>query len=226
LDETYQRILLEIEEENRKYAHRLLQCLTVSFRPLRVEELAEVLAIRFDDGEAPDYHPDWRLEDAQDAVLSACSSLIAIVNVDGFSIVQFSHFSVKEFLISDRLASASENLSCYHVLPRPAHTILAQASLSSLLRLDDQVDKSSMKNYPLSIYGARHWVEHGQFENVSSYIQELMEHLTRASYTSQHGCGYMTWINIGIGWTTYPASVQDGRKQWDYIMRQYVAFGA
>jgi hypothetical protein len=43
LDETYQCILLGIEEESSEYVHRFLQCLTVSFRPLRVEELAEVL---------------------------------------------------------------------------------------------------------------------------------------------------------------------------------------
>ncbi len=48
LDETYERILQEIPKSNRVYAHRLLQCLTVAVRPLRVEELAEVLAVDFD----------------------------------------------------------------------------------------------------------------------------------------------------------------------------------
>ena len=45
LDETYERILNEISKANRKHARRLLQCLTVSIRPLHVEELAEVLAL-------------------------------------------------------------------------------------------------------------------------------------------------------------------------------------
>jgi hypothetical protein len=48
LDETYERVLREINKANREHAHRLLQCLTVAIRPLRVEELAEVLAIDFD----------------------------------------------------------------------------------------------------------------------------------------------------------------------------------
>jgi len=48
LDETYERILMEIPEEKWKHAHRLFQCLIVCFRPLRVEELADVLAVRFD----------------------------------------------------------------------------------------------------------------------------------------------------------------------------------
>jgi hypothetical protein len=62
LDETYEQTLLGIEEEQRDYARRLFQCLTVAVRPLRVEELAEILAIRFDPGQLPEYHVDWRSE--------------------------------------------------------------------------------------------------------------------------------------------------------------------
>jgi hypothetical protein len=39
LDETYERILRDINKANRVHAHRLLQCLTVAIRPLRVAEL-------------------------------------------------------------------------------------------------------------------------------------------------------------------------------------------
>jgi hypothetical protein len=45
LDETYGRTLLGIDEQKRKYTQRLLQCLTVSIRPLHVEELAEIIAV-------------------------------------------------------------------------------------------------------------------------------------------------------------------------------------
>src|SRR5258707_8789072 len=48
LDETYERVLREIKKANRGIAHRLMQCLVVAVRPLRVEELAEVLAFDFD----------------------------------------------------------------------------------------------------------------------------------------------------------------------------------
>ena len=51
LDETYEHVLREIKKPNRDLAYRLLQCLVVAIRPLRVEELAEVLAVDFDDGE-------------------------------------------------------------------------------------------------------------------------------------------------------------------------------
>jgi hypothetical protein len=103
LDETYERVLREINKANREHAHRLLQCLTVALRPLRVEELAEVLAIDFDapaHGGIPQLNPNWQWANHHQAVLSTCSSLIAIVD-DGYSkVVQFSHFSVKEYLTS------------------------------------------------------------------------------------------------------------------------------
>ncbi len=41
LDETYERILKGINRAQKAHAHRLLQCLTVAVRPLRVEELTE-----------------------------------------------------------------------------------------------------------------------------------------------------------------------------------------
>src|SRR6201984_3444819 len=60
LDETYERILRDINKANRDHACRLLQCLTVAIRPLRVEELAEVLAVDFDAarrGDVPKLNP-------------------------------------------------------------------------------------------------------------------------------------------------------------------------
>src|SRR5712691_6071547 len=138
LDATYERVLREIKKPNRDHALRLLQCLVVAIRPLHVEELAEVLAVDFDDGEGiPRSKPDWRWEEQELALLSACSSLIAIVQAGGSRVVQFSHFSVKEFLTSPRLATESGEVSNYHIDSEPAHTILAQACLGVLLQIQD-----------------------------------------------------------------------------------------
>ena len=116
LDETYERVLKEIKKPNREHACRVLQCLVVAIRPLRVDELAEVLAVDFDDEEGmPKLNPHWRWDDQEQAPLSSCSSLIVIVESDGSRIVQFSHFSVKEFLTSDRLASLNGDVSHYHI---------------------------------------------------------------------------------------------------------------
>ena len=177
LDETYGRTLLGIDEEKREYAQRLFQCLAVSIRPLHLEELAEILAVRFDETKHATFNAAWRPENTEEAVISACSSLVAIVDREGSRVVQFSHFSVKEYLTSERLATAEERLSYYHILPEPAHTILAHAGLSVLLQLDDNIDRDTIGHFPLAPYAARHWVDHARFRNVSSYIEEVMKRL-------------------------------------------------
>ena len=191
LDETYERILLGIDKEKREYAHRLLQCVAVAMRPLAAQELAEVLAMRFDSGEIPHYHVNWRQDDSREAVLSACSSLVTVVNVDGSSIVQFSHFSVKEYLSSHRLAEAPPNLSRYYIDSLSAHTILAQASLCILLHLDDAIDRKTIEDFPFAPYAAQHWVDHGRIEGVSASIQDAMERLFDANNPS-----FATWLWI------------------------------
>ena len=179
LDETYERVLREINKANREHARRLLQCLTVALRPLRVEELAEVLAIDFDaptHGGIPQLNPNWRWADHHQAVLSTCSSLIAIVDDGRSKVVQFSHFSVKEYLTSDRLAHSSGDISRYHIDLEPAHTILAQACLGVLLRLDDSVIKDNARGIPLVKYAAQYWFDHARFESVASRICDAMEY--------------------------------------------------
>jgi len=182
LDDTYERVLREIKRPNQDHALHLLQGLIVAAQPLQVKELAEVLAVDFDveDG-IPKLKTTWRWEDEEQALLSSCSSLIAIVNIDhddndtswdssdsDTRVVQFSHFLVKEFLTSPRLATPSRDVSYYHILLEPAHTIMAQACLSILLHSDDSVDQSSVaKASPLGQYAAQYWVTHAQFENVS-----------------------------------------------------------
>ena len=79
LDETSERILREIRKPNQGHAHRLLQCPVVVVRPLRVEELAEVLALDFTAEGMPELNLSWRWEDQEEAVTSACSSLVMIV---------------------------------------------------------------------------------------------------------------------------------------------------
>src|SRR5229473_3881321 len=137
LDATYERTLQDISEQNWEFARRLFHCVAAASRPLRVEELAEFLAFDFKAGPIPKFREDWRLEDPLDAVLSTCSTLLALVDVDGSSAIQFSHFSVKEFLTSSRFAEKCDTISRrYHVSMTPAHTLVSQACLGILLHLD------------------------------------------------------------------------------------------
>ncbi|KAH9007381.1 hypothetical protein EDB83DRAFT_2302272 [Lactarius deliciosus] len=181
LDETYERILKGINKTQKDDARRLLQCLAVAVRPLRVEELAELLAFDFEassSGGIPMLKDDWRWDDQEEAVLSTCSSLITVVPDGDSRVVQFSHFSVKEYLTSPRLARSQGDVFRFHVDLEPAHTILAQACLGTLLQLDKHADAYG---FPLVEYAAEHWVDHAQFEKVSTRIRDGIDDLFDSS---------------------------------------------
>ncbi|KAH9077520.1 ankyrin repeat-containing domain protein [Lactarius deliciosus] len=190
LDETYERILRGINKAQKDNARRLLQCLAVAVRPLRVEELAELLAFDFQASSSgiPKLKDDWRWDNHEEAVLSTCSSLIAIVPSRDSRVVQFSHFSVKEYLTSPRLARSHEDVSKFHIDLDAAHMILAQACLGTLLRLDEHID---IKGFPLVKYAAKHWVDHARFEKVSSRVQDGIDDLFDGS--KPH---FAAWIRV------------------------------
>ena len=210
LDETYERILLGIDEEKRVYAIRLFQCLAFSRRPLFVKELAEVLAIQFG-APIPRLNPSLRPGDADEAVLSACSTLVTTVGLDVYDenndydtgsdysydpdidyddcdsdncntriksrLVQFSHYSVKEFLTSERLAKSDiGNISQFYISQEPAHTILAQSCISTLLQPDIHI-LDITDSYPLAKYAAQNWFHHARCDGVASRIRAGMERL-------------------------------------------------
>ena len=211
LDETYERILKGISKAQKDDAHRLLQCLTVAVRPLLVEELAELLAFDFtsSSGGLPTLKDDWRWDNQEEAVLSTCSSLIAIIPRDDSRIVQFSHFSVKEFLTSSRLAQSPHGeVSRFRIDLEAAHTLMAQACLATLLRLDEHAGRSDANGSPLATYAAEHWVDHAQFEKVSSRVREGMDDLFDNSKPD-----FAAWLqvyDIDERWSTFSPSSRDG----------------
>jgi len=140
-----------------------------------VEEVAEILALDFEntgDG-IPKLRETWRWKDHQEAVLYTCSSLIAVVDHGSHRVVQFSHFSVKEFLTSNRLATASADISRFYISPEPAHTVIVKVCLGILLQSDslNHSDAEPKDSSPLARYAAKHWVDHARFENVSTHVE-------------------------------------------------------
>ncbi|KAI0288059.1 ankyrin repeat-containing domain protein [Russula brevipes] len=210
LDETYEQTLQGIPKEKRQYAHRLFQCLIAAIRPLRVEELAEVFTIEFNADTMLNLKENWRPENPEEAVLSACSTIISVIEYEGSKIVQFSHFSVKEFLTSDRLRSSEDtNIRHYYGPLDSAHGILARACLAVLLQLDDQVDKKRLATFPLAFYAAEHWVNHVKYGDVASRVQRAVEQLFDPS--KSHLAAWI-WIH-DIDWHGDVRSIEELPEQ-------------
>jgi hypothetical protein len=75
LDETYDRILLNIDEQHCDQAYKVLQWLAFSARPVTLAEVAEGLVVDLDQGCM--LEADAKLQDPYD-ILTICSSLVTV----------------------------------------------------------------------------------------------------------------------------------------------------
>jgi hypothetical protein len=184
-------MLQDIGKHNWECAHRILQCVAAASRPLRADELAEILSFDFNTESTPTFIIDWPSEDPVYAILSTCSSLLAVADVDGSPVIQFTHFSAKEYLTSNRLAEAKDTISPFHVSMTPGNTVVAQVCLGVLLYLDEDITEDSLKEFPLAMYAAEHWVGHARFNDVSLNIQDGMK---RFFGPGNHHLSVWVWI--------------------------------
>ncbi|KAJ6549563.1 ankyrin repeat-containing domain protein [Mycena vulgaris] len=177
LDATYERILSRIHPTNKPHARRLFNWLAFSFSPLNIEELNQVLAITFIDDVHATFEGDYIEPDPREAISRVCLSLVHITP-DGA--VQFAHFSVKEFLLSERIQSMP-SVSPFRIEPDMAHTIIAASCLAYLLWVGSMVDIPDDENeierqYPLAEYSVQYTV-HTRFNRVSDSVHKMLEDL-------------------------------------------------
>ena len=114
-----------------------------------------------------------------------------LIENESSKIVQFSHFSIKEFLTSDRLRVFDIRNTChYHIPFDVAQTILARACPTVLLQLGRKRGQEAPIDVSSGIYVAQHWVDHAEY--VSSRIQDAMEQLFNSSKSY---LASWTWIH-------------------------------
>ncbi|KAF3254019.1 hypothetical protein TWF192_003533 [Orbilia oligospora] len=192
LDETYARILRGIPEEHKQSALIILQFLTYSPRPLKIKEVIDAIAV---DTETDEYfNPKYRMPNPNE-VLSYCSGLVVAVPVHvvkhswgGGAIsteLQLAHFSVKEYLASDRLDGDIKQ----HFQEDVAKGSIATICLAYLLHLDHEASVGELRNtYPLAQYSARYWTTFAAFAETKD---EKLRRLIRKLFGSYvHGNSY------------------------------------
>jgi hypothetical protein len=208
LDQTYDRILSMINKDDAEYAIRILRWLTFSARPLSVEEVAEVVAI--DLARNPAFDCDEVLEDPLE-VLDICSSLITITTVEkiwdrpGTQIVALAHYSVQEYLMSDRIKQGPAKQ--YSMQEAECHDEIAKASLKYLMELQQPFSAKDLKTHRLARYSAKFWSHH--FRKTADKMGGT-SHLALTLF-SRDNPAYFTWIQLSAGNVPGPSSL--GRKR-------------
>ena len=159
LDETYDRILCQIDPLFKGEVLQILQWLTCSLRPLSLDEVAEIVAFDVDCDDK--FNSENRLAESED-VLKMCSSLVINIETSRARVmVRLAHYSVKEYLVSDRIRTGS---AAFFSIDEEASNARIGATSLSCLQLYDGALFSSAKEFstefPLARYSAEFWHEH------------------------------------------------------------------
>ena len=120
----YAQVLKDIPEDDKKTARLILIWLTYSVEPLTLEELASAVSIP-----------------SPQKVLDICtSSLVSLQpyhsNFRWRDVVQFDHFSVKEYLTSEKFRTSPETAFFYES-PLIAHLTIAEISISRFISINN-----------------------------------------------------------------------------------------
>lgn len=219
LPQTYERILLNIGQDYRQYALKILQWLTYSKEPLSLLQLAEVVAV--DEDEDPRFDPERRFPEPED-ILLICSSLVTATeeDCDYFSDddeasyddevsdddsrqrrrmrvvkVKLAHFSVKEYLVSSQITNGEA--SHYSIRETDANVRIARDCLSYMLFFTDDIPEPSIfeeewvcSKFPLARYAARQWTVHARASEQIN--EESMIELITELFTSE-GNAFSSW---------------------------------
>ncbi|KAF9735101.1 hypothetical protein PMIN04_006527 [Paraphaeosphaeria minitans] len=197
LDQTYDCILSAISEEDSDYAIRILQWLTFSERPMSVEEIAEVVAL--DAARDPAFDRDEVLEDPLE-VLNICSSLVTLTLVEEESsvnlqvttkrIVALAHYSVQEYLLSDRIKQGLAKQYCMEEVE--CQTSIMKGCLQYLTQLQQPLSEEILQASALARYVAKFWSQHlrktgDELEGLSRLAMDLL---------SVEQPAYLAWIQV------------------------------
>jgi hypothetical protein len=165
LDQTYDRILSAISEEDSEYALRILQWLAFSARPLSIDEVAEAVAINAE--RDPAFDRDEVLEDPLE-VLNICSSLVTMAVDNSFEfgaspnrVVALAHYSVKEYLVSDRIWTGKA--AKYGMRDDVSNDVIATGCVSYILQFQHlELEPDFLEQFKLARYSAEFWTSHAQ----------------------------------------------------------------
>jgi len=203
IDALYRTILKKIPKSKQPKTRLLLTWLVYAFRPLKVQELGVVLALRpfhsshYDLEENLGFNPEKRLR-------SLCGNLINIRNGN----VSLLHQSTREFLVSslghpeDRFgdggdfvlgvhaASLELSISCLTYLNFDGFDIRSTPSLSGAYFTSKDIDADIAK-VPFVKYCAEYWPRHvalvseAEAEGVSKLVQRLAENEYKLAFEYQ-----------------------------------------
>ncbi|KAM3517219.1 hypothetical protein NHJ13051_009173 [Beauveria bassiana] len=182
LDATYAQMMGRINPAYKHHAIRILQFLTYSERPLRIDEAVDAVTVRLTD--TPRFEPRYRLEDPK-MIVCYCPGFAVLVEAydqrkkKHVIEVQLAHLSVEEYFKSDKLET---DLAGYFEEVAAAKT-LTEICVSYLMTLrGPTLRRQLLKQYPFAQYAAKYWSKFAfTVESCSDEVVELVKNYYSAA---------------------------------------------
>ncbi|OQE18125.1 hypothetical protein PENFLA_c022G00387 [Penicillium flavigenum] len=196
LDETYERLLCSIDEMYIDDVRQIMTMLCFSKRPLALSEIVHAHALGLGQWQSTD--PGNRLLDIDD-LREICVGLIEIESNEYHQalddpVVYISHFSVREYLVSDRIRQ--QKAAAFALQSGPAHTEITRICLTYLVHVISKIEPQDMfqmkpRQYPLGRFAAEYWFHHYKNSGCDNmHIEELVLRLFSDMST------FSKWTNL------------------------------
>lgn len=195
LEQSYERILCNILEDDKILAIRVFQWLLYSQRPMKVREVADAIATETGD---KCMDPDSKLNEPED-IIHICGSLVDLNRWN--MTLGLAHFTVKEYLTSTNIARGPA--ASYRILPHTANTELTKTCLTYILFNDfstgpcETEDEflARLDEYPLLRYAPYYWPTHIRKYEIGS--DETLDALVLSFFRLKQDCGnFRTWWQL------------------------------
>ena len=214
LDEHYSRVLRNIRDEYSDYAVSILRWLTYAEKPMRLAELGEIIAVNLSGD--PRFDADLRFPDPRDLLDISPDLLQVEVNESENPIVRLAHFSVKEYLISERIKT--QELQKFSLPDIQSHELIAASCLAYILHFEgkgiDIRHRYMREKYPLMDYACWYWDTHARVaDQHQGILKDLaLEFLRRSDLRK-------AWFRM-----IYPGGPLDTREEeLEYIPPLFIA---
>ncbi|KAL4769179.1 hypothetical protein BDW60DRAFT_210265 [Aspergillus nidulans var. acristatus] len=195
LDETYERIFCSIDSDYTEDVRRVLTVLCYSRRPVTVNELIDAHAV--DLNEPLRLDRDGRSYEQND-LIDICLGLIEVATAKDdkgqtTSTVRIAHFSVQEYLQSDRILQ--QNSRIFAMQSEIGNTEIALICLVYLMEpalSRGPLDKTKLTLFPFAHFAATHWFHH--YAN-SGEGKKTIEPLVLELF-KDNMMAFVTWIRL------------------------------
>ena len=200
LDETYERMLCNIDDYLIEDAKRILTLLCFASRPLTIQELIDGVAVEINGFTG--LNRKRRLQDSDD-IRNICLGLIDIgLDADQTTetyheeeltpTIRIAHFSVQEYLESERIRH--QKAVIFSLTSVTANVEITKICLIYLLEHDlssSNLNQSLLEIFPLAQFAAMYWYHH--YQKTKNSAPELNDFILKLF---QHQDSFATWVKL------------------------------